>query len=1298
MAPIELTSQQRHAVENTGRSILVSAAAGSGKTGVLAERCAFLVCDAPPALRCNVDELLVLTFTDAAAAEMRSRIVEAIRRRQQARPADERLANQLALIDAARISTIHAFCLWLVRRWFSDIGVGPTAPVLDADEATLLQREVLNALLDGLYAQAGGAGLSDGFTDLVEDYGLGDDREIGKLILKLSAFASSLPDPDGWLREASQSVADHPEVVVLGLVDQLRTELLAQADDCEQTAAALSAGDPVGFFHAEQIGHYAKQLRDWAAPLHGAAPLDGAVPLHGAVMESFDTVRREIAAFEFSKRLGPRLPKDADPVSVAAREAARARLTKVKKSLFRDRLHKRFGLFSVEEWLTGLGQTAPYVATIVELVLAFRQAHAARKRRMDVLDFSDLEQLAFALLSESGDRRRPSHVARTLHRRFAYVLVDEFQDINPIQQAIIELTSRETDPGRPDNLFAVGDVKQSIYRFRMAEPRVFADRLARFRHDATAGAAIFLQSNFRSREEILDAVNLLFRSLMRPGVGDLVYDAEAELHPGRTGPVEADNVHRADLSMERQPVELHVLERSVSADEPEVESAGFSVTDPRHSGLWAPIEREAFLIGSRIRSLIDSGVTGITERALRPRNIVILLRASKVNAERMAVMLSAMGIPAFAEVGGSLFASLEVRDVLSALRVFDNVQQDIPLAAVLRSGIVGEPLNEDDLVAVRCVDRNIPFHAAVRVYTNQGKDHNLRERLRAIVRRIQRYRNAMHRRPLADVLWSLYDQQGYLAYVSGLPLGGQRYANLLKLHDLARKFGSFRRQGLHRFLRFVDSLQDEDQTIGTASALGEADDVVRIMSIHQSKGLEFPVVFVAGLGTRFNLGDRNSSMIFERRGGIGLRVMDTERMIEYPSAAHSLVAHEIETCTREEELRILYVAMTRARQKLVMVGSWRNVEAVAKMAHAVAAGSTPSAFSVLTASAPLEWLLPALAAAPPGCVRGLGCGVCRKPVFDVHFHDAGEIAGWRVDGPTDRHAVAARKAVARCAPLPADEPLAPQDQEVEEVVARLDYVYPALASASIRAAVAASEFKGTYDFRRSPDEREDVSAMQSALAIPGLQYTDFDLPASAREDSLDPQDSARADPRGLQATARRRGAVTHRVLQHIDFAVAANAAGVASELQRLEDNGLISAEDRPLVDQAALHWFGSTPLAEAIRQAGKGYRREFQYIAAEAADYFDRSPGIPPGDTVLVRGIVDGILPSEEGIEIVDFKTDSISAEAVADRAQQYRPQMELYARGMARMWRRPVRACWLVFLRPREIVVWRDIAVDVPG
>ncbi len=1321
MATVSFTDEQLQAVRTTGRSVIVSAAAGSGKTAVLAERCAYLVCDAPPLERCDVGELLVLTFTDAAAAEMRSRIVETLRARALERPEDDRLREQVALVDTAQICTIHSFCLWLVRRWFSHVGVDPVAGIMDDDETALLKSDLLDSFFAELYgavrtsadeplgtatagvdgtaesephaanvdssptrpsadtglhrARLSGDALAVAFRQLVDDYGLGEDRGIARFVLRLHDFLTSLPDPEGWIEEACTSLSDQPERFVLTTADALTSELAWQIEHGEHVVEAIETGDPIGHPCAKPVRGYLEQLRAWTAAMGVGDHATGKTGLGSTpdsetaeVLARFDSVREQIEAFRF-ERLSPiRLAKDASDAERAAVDAAKSRLKEIREGLFDRRLEKRFGLFSVDEWIAGLKQTAPYVTTIADLTLAFRDIYLRNKRTLSVLDFADFERLAFDLLSCEGDPERPSEVARSLHRRFTYVLVDEFQDINPIQQAIIELASREHDPERANNLFVVGDVKQSIYRFRLAEPSVFIDRLDRFRAGWQGGDAVALQANFRSRPNILEAVNTIFRQLMRPGCADIIYDEEAELRAGRL----------VDPPAVDPPVELHLLERKWNDHDVDDAEPERGVSDHSDPARWAPIEREAYLIGSHISDLIASGEPGSEGNPLRYRDVAILLRAAKVNAERMASMLSAMGIPAHADVGGSLFGAREVRDVTAALELLDNSQQDIPLAAVLRSGIMGDPFSDDDLVEIRCLDRSVPFHAAVREYAENGENRELCERLGYLLGRLERFREQVRRRPLADVLWSLYRKNGYLAGAGGLQSGEQRRANLLKLHELARQFGSFRRQGLHRFLRFIGRLEEEGRSVASAPAISEADDVVRIMSIHQAKGLEFPVVFLAGMGTRFNLGDRSGRMIFERKAKIGLRVVDTDSMVEYPSAAHSLVVDEIERTAREEELRILYVALTRARDKLVLVGSQRDVErhrifpSPSVRDEELEGARTPSRLSVATATTPLDWLIPALAAAQAGSVQGLGVEPVDNPTISVHFHDVPEMSSWRVGRGIDKQNELARRAAARLEVLPEHEPLAPEDWTVEQTLTRIAYTYPQSASASAGATLAASEFKGALDYLRDPEQR-----------IRGSRPDDFRIPPT------------KYAPYAADESAHR-GMITHTVLQHLDFAVATDASGVASELQRMVDERVIVSEDRTTVDQGSIEWFLTTPLAAAIRRAGDAYRREFPYITAEPLAFVDPSTGPPSDDYVLVRGIVDGILPSADGLEIVDFKTDRIRTEEVGSRSQRYRPQMALYSRALSRLWRLPVRRSWLVFLTPRTFVTWDDPAAGV--
>ncbi len=1228
MSSIDFTREQWQAITTIDRSVLVTAAAGSGKTAVLAERCAYLICDAPPASRCSVDGSLVLTFTDAAAAEMRSRIHERGRRRLAERPHDGQLRRQIALIDTAHISTIHSFCLWMVRRWFHLLDVDAGAAVLDEDESVLLRSEALETLFAELYDEE--SSLGDRFRQLVEHYGLGADGEIANLVLRLYAFARSQAAPDDWLEKAVRRVGVEANTAIDGLRRELGREIARQGTECQRLLAHVPDQPADIAYRRQRIEQYVRHLAAWA----DALTVDGA----------FDDVLEQIRTYPFAEGRAPRKGDEPDPTEAARLEAIRARYAKVKEQLFEKRLRDRFALFSQRELRDDLRAIEPFVFTIVELVRGFGRRYADAKRVAGALDFSDLEHMAYRLMC-----RREGDVAAFLQGKFEQVLVDEFQDINPVQEAILRRLSREADPDRPDNLFAVGDVKQSIYRFRLAEPQLLLDRQARFDAPDTPGVCVRLQCNYRSRDTVLKAVNLLFAPLMRKETAGIEYDEGSQLRFGRT-----DLDPREDV-----PVEVHLLHRFPGDADPGTTEA------PRMGGAedparWSEPEREAYLIGTRIRDLVRDRLDG--EPSVDYGDIVILMRSVVHSAEAMVKMLTRMGIPAFADARGALFKTTEVRDVLSLLDVLDNQQQDIPLAAVLRSGVLGGRLNEDDLVAIRLIDRHVPFHEVVRRYAEDGQDESLRDRVAAALRMLARYRADMRQRPLADVLWRIYEETGFLAYVGGLTGGDQRRANLLRLHDRARQFGTFHRQGLHRFLRFIDGLQNENQDVGVASPLGAGQGAVRIMTVHRSKGLQFPVVFVAGLGRQFNLQDARGRMIYDREAGIGLRVVDRERMIEYPTAIHHLVAGGIEDATRAEELRLLYVATTRAEQRLILVASARP-GAIAEARATGTMGFTPQA--VRAASTALEWIVPVLAAHTPGEVAwpsdGPPAGGAR-PLFHVAEYESDVIRTWRTEGSGGLAEDAALVAAAELHPLPPGEPGGAAVEQARAIVDRLDYAYPHLAESSVRAVIAASELKRPLDALADPDDQPRERYAPAVLEVPSL--------------------TADEPVRGA-----RRGTATHLLLQHARWNVMTDAADVGAEARRLVDAGVLSPADADALDREAIAWFLGTPLATRIRAAGPGFERERMFLSAEPAAFFDRTLG-PCDVPVIVRGIVDGVLADGDMLELIDYKTDRIRAEDVPRRTERYAMQMRLYARAIERCRRRSVRACWLVFLHPRQLVV----------
>ncbi len=1257
-----LTESQRQAVTTLGQSVLVSAAAGAGKTTVLAERCADLVCRQ----RCRVDELLVVTFTDAAAGEMRTRIESVIRRELEKNPADGFLNEQLHLLDAANISTIHAFCKMLIQRWFPQAGVDPQAAVLSAEEAELLRREVLDAFFIELYE--GEDNFAESFRRWVDDYGAGSDYKMIGLVLGLHGYLGSLADPEQWLaislRQLDATESD-------GLVSRLHTlqrerimrALQGLGTYAEQEAARIRRCWPIAADRADNLDEFVQDLRGWWKTLH-----DGPA-------ETWEAVAAEISQYEFPKV--KRKPSKLDEVTSAAFDAA-LEIRKKVKELFDKTVIQKICAFSAAEYADGLERIRPYVDTLIRVVSEFEERYRAAKAARAAVDFNDLQRFAFRLLCVDDDPNRPSEVARQMQRQFRYVLVDEFQDIDPLQEAILRLVSRESADPPEGNLFAVGDIKQSIYRFRLAEPELFAGRAERFAHDAAAGELIYLRENFRSRPGLIEAVNFIFQELMSRTFGGSDYDERARLVAGKTFPPAGEA-----LGFDRPAVELHLLEPITSrnrAANDEQENAEEDETSADEMELEA-IEREAFLIGRRIQywmgdnprkqcyQIADKPADAGGPPGLRPleyRDIVILLRSMPHKADPIADVLRRMGIPVHVERGDSNLDSTEFNDCVSLLRLLDNQQQDIPLAAVMRGPLLGERFSESDLLEIRLADRMAPFHEAVCQYAAAGPDRNLRERLEVFLSLLDHYRRRIQRAPVAEVLWEIIEASDYPAYVAGLPDGIRRREHLVRLHELARQFGHFSRQGLRRFLRFLDDLVDSAQSWKQPSGGSAEENLVRIMTIHTSKGLEFPVVILADLSKRFNLEDTRQTVLVDRKYGLAMQAADPEKRIYYPTLVHQLAAEHVRRESLAEELRVLYVALTRAREHLMLVGRYDPGRAETSRSGQ-AEGDGPQALSTLeleSATNPLDWLIPVVASGPARLVAWPGENPpSQDALFEVHAHDRAATDRWRIP-PAEE--ISRQEQLARLAdlqPLAADEPRAP-DGTANELIDFLGGQYPALELTTLPARVAVSELKRRWEVLHDPDEQSRSSHLPAKPARPLFI-------------SEKPSDDPAA-----------RGTATHRFLQLLDLARPCDLDDLREQCRRMNADGRLGRHETSMVMLEAAAWFFETELGRRVRESAARVRREIAFISRiDPQDYDPQVRGRDAADVILIRGMIDLLLENEKGLEIVDFKTDRIEAAACPERGRDYQLQIRTYAKAIASIYRREVTSCYLVFLHARRII-----------
>ncbi len=1273
MGEIRWTADQVRAIETVGRRVLVSAAAGSGKTAVLAHRCVYLLCDAPAEFLCHVDELLVVTFTEASAAEMKDRIRDILLERRLADPRNERVRNALAQLPTAQISTIHAFCRALLMRWFHVADVDPAAVLMDGDQSRILKSRVLEEVFsarydDGAGRDDDGAGVGDEddaddggacFRSLVDLYGLGQDRPVGSFVLKLAGFLESLPDANAWLDDALKRVTTDTDATICEAFSGLIVELQMQAESACDLLRGFQPESAHGEFYAEAIAHHAEMLDWWASSLDEACQslsLAGDSADGGA--SAVDALLVGMREHALTFRGVPR-GKEATPEYILTGATAL-------KKRYETRVAKRLAAFSVSELREGMRTVAPHVSSLIDLTRAFRERYADAKRRRDVLDFSDLESRAYRLLQDES-------VASVVRGEFAYVLVDEFQDVNPLQAAILRGVCRRSEGdmpgvGAPDgdasdgdapsmNLFTVGDVKQCIYQFRSAEPQLFLDEIEACRDGDSRRTAIHLRENFRSRPEILAGVNAVFSRLLTPQLGGFAYDDTHALYAG----LEAYGGNRASIDIHLVETPQHNRNMVQSEDDGDGEAEGF--VDPDDPSMWESVRREAALIAREIRGLIAAD-TVVDGRPMRLSDVAVLLRVTRHTAQEIAGILQEYGIDAHTDAAGKLFDTIEIRTLRAALDVIDNPQQDIPLASVLRSGIFGRTFSDEDLACIRLAYPRVAFHLAVKAYADAGVDDDLRERLAEFWLTVARQQEIFRRCSLADALWQCVEGGGYLAKLLAQENGLQRRNNVIRFHGHARSFTEHRRVGLRRFLEYLDDLQDQKIDLATPSAVGEHAEAVRILSIHKAKGLEFPFVFVAQIGKRFNFDDAKGLMLFDREKGLGLRVVDKDRFVAYPTVGHRLVAENIDLRARAEELRILYVAMTRAKHRLWLVGS-ADLEKVSDRIDGCIRGPVVPTLVLRSANNLLDWLIPALGSMGIGEVDLFGSDSGSDsvtgeaggdiPLFRLFRHDADAMGGWRKTGSPGRDVSATMLSVARLEPLPEQEPLPIDPSPAEAVLERIHTDYAHLAASSLPSVMAASDTKRVYDATRVADA---VSTGEIAGRV------------------------GRADG---GVSARDAGAVTHKVMQLIDFEHAIKTGGVGLEMERLVSSGVLTAEEAEAVDADAIAWFLDTPLGRSARDAGSRYHREFMFIAAHDASNFDPAI-VDESEPVLVRGIADGVLESDDAIHIIDFKTDRIDAGEVSNRTLKHERQISLYAASLSGVFQKRASAASLVYLWPRVI------------
>ena len=897
MAELNFTPEQRAAINTRGSTVLVSAAAGSGKTRVLTERLMAYLTDAEdPA---DIDRFLVITYTRAAAAELRSRILDGIYACIASDPENRRLRRQAALCARAEIGTIHSFCADFLRANCAALALAPDFQVADTERCIALRTTALEHTLERAYARMDA---DAGFRLLADTVGGGrDDARLGELVLTLYDKMQCHARPEQWAAQQVELLA-LDGVTDAGATPWGRSLLARMQESAEHWCGVLEA----------QLDIMADEDMEWLMDIYGdsfSATADGLRALAYACNRSWDAAVTALQDVPFPRLGSTRKPPDPD-----VRDRVKAQRDAAKKAI--QTLQKQINIPSAQA-LADLHATAPAMQALLALTLDFGAAYAAEKRRRSLVDFSDLEHMAAQLLTDEDGA--PTELAHQLSGRYTEIMVDEYQDVSEVQDLIFRAVSRGGS-----NLFFVGDVKQSIYRFRLADPTIFLDKYARFAdfRAAAPGAPrrILLRENFRSRRAVLEAANHVFSNIMSRALGELDYDDAARLRAGASYP--GDDVLP----------ELAVLELPGADDD---------APTPEKAAL------EADYAARRIRALIDGGTPVWENGAERPAHygdVVILLRSANSIGPVYRTALEAHGIPVSAETSGGFYTSEEVSVLRSLLAVIDNPHQDVPLIAALRSPLFG--LTADDLAAVRTCDREHDFYTAVTLAAETRDD------CRDFLDVLARYRALSIELPLSEFLWHVVDDRAVMALTSAMPDGELRRRNVLLLLDLAQQFEQTGARGLHRFLLWMQ--RQETEGVEPAAPGGESRSV-RILSIHKSKGLEFPFVFLCDTARLFNKSDARESVLVHPVLGLGPKCTDLEHGVEYPTIARQAIAAQLLTEMLSEEMRLLYVAMTRAKERLVITGTVRDI---GKTVSTLAATATvPLAPELLRAAqSPLHWL------------------------------------------------------------------------------------------------------------------------------------------------------------------------------------------------------------------------------------------------------------------------------------------------------------------------------------------------------
>ncbi|MDK2828656.1 helicase-exonuclease AddAB subunit AddA [Clostridium butyricum] len=1225
MGETKWTDEQLSAIKTRNCNLLVAAAAGSGKTAVLVERIIRIITNKDNPV--DIDKLLVVTFTNAAAAEMRERIAAAISKALDKEPTSKNLQKQLTLLNRANITTMHSFCLDVIKNNFHKIDLDPSFRIGDQTEGILIKDEVIETLFEEKYDQE-----DTEFTSLVEAFSTyKNDDNLKELIINMYNFIMSGPWPENWLKENAEAFnIETMEKLnnskwVLVLKNSIKVEIEGYIKMLEKAIEIINLTDG--------LEPYLETFSNELYSIKNA---------YNSIDCGLDDIYSSLCSISFGRLKSIKKDKVSDENAQNTVKSIRDDIKKKISELINN-------IFSVtpEEMLINIKGAYPTIKKLTEIVLEFGEKFSQKKKEKNILDFNDLEHLCLKILSDKDENGNiiPSKTAIEFKNLFDEVLVDEYQDSNNVQETIIELVSRRKDEF--PNVFMVGDVKQSIYRFRQAKPELFMEKYINYTLEESNNRKIQLYKNFRSRKEVIDGVNYIFKEIMSETVGELEYTDEEALNLGAS----YENSEDENVIL-GGPIEVNIIEKSI--EESDLNKEKLDEEDFENEEIEG-VNLEGKIVAKRIKELMTTTGNNVFKvldketgeyRPIKYKDIVILLRATKNWSESLLDELGQEGIPAYADTGSGYFESIEIRTIMSLLRVIDNPMQDVPVIAVLKSPIMG--FSAEDLSIIRLKNKEKYFYENIADIA-EGNICDISEELitrcKGFLEKLEIWRNKAIYMPIDEFIWYLYMDTAYYGYVGAMPNGVLRQANLKILFQRAKQFEQTSFKGLFNFINFINKLTKSSGDMGSAKILGENEDVVRIMSIHKSKGLEFPVVFLCGTGKQFNLMDLNKNILYHDELGFGPDFVDLEKRVSIGTIAKEAIKKKMKLETLSEEVRILYVACTRAKEKLIITGTVNNIQkSIEKWVSSASLDYNlilPS--EILKGKSYLDWIGMSLCQHNDGKVLREKIAVSNEiskddnSKWDIKLWKRSDIVVNNEDGKLEEEKEVKLSILEE-----------EYDKDVYgEVDKILSYKYPLKESTKLKSNISVSDLK-----KRNAEFIDQHVESINIEEVESKNKRTIITPKFLQEE------------KGL--TAAEKGTAVHFVMKKIDLDKVSSIHEIKDQIQYLYENDFILEEEMKAVNPSKILNFFKSDLGKMmteLHKEGKKIYRELPFYTEISSVNIDNTLSEEyENEKVRLQGIIDCFFEYNGESILLDYKTDYVSKDNEAELQKKYIKQLDYYS------------------------------------